>query len=82
MFYTHIIALAQTMVIIGRRIIEEGGVELSTAARPVVVLVRVVQALSVALPRAATLEVKHQPLLHIAGAAAGTGAGLDSDGGD
>ena len=47
------------MVIIGRRIIEEGGVELSTAAGPVVVLVRVVQALSVALPRAATLEVKH-----------------------
>ena len=79
---THIVALAQTVVIVGRWIIEEGGVELSGAARPVVVLVRVVKAVCVALPGAATLKVKLQPLLHVAGAAAGAGAGLDGDGGD
>ena len=70
------------MVIIGWWIIEEGGVELGGAPCSVVVLVRVVQAVCVALPGAATLEVQLQPLLHVAGAAAGAGAGLDGDGGD
>ena len=38
---THIIALAQAMIIIATK---EGGVELSTAASPIVVLVHIVQA--------------------------------------